>query len=122
MSRHLAQEVAAGTVSQELRGRRAVWRPDVRGRSLGLERGSNGLAAIPRSKVDFRLLLNDDACATEKTAEAGFQRVWRRARFAPILLKGLRAFISDTNKLEDKSARLPVRNFLPSGACAAQPS
>jgi len=34
------------------------------------------------SEVQFRLLFNEDACATEKTAE------------------GLRAFISDTNKLE----------------------
>jgi len=34
------------------------------------------------SEADFRLLMNEDACATEKTAE------------------GLRAFISDTDKLE----------------------
>eukprot|EP00913_Durusdinium_trenchii_P021836 g20518.t1 len=34
------------------------------------------------SEADFRLLMNQDACATEKTAE------------------GLRAFIADTDKLE----------------------
>ena len=41
--------------------------------------------SFPPVKVQFRLLFNEDACATEKTAEAGRDVTPFKARFLPLL-------------------------------------
>lgn len=46
-----------------------------------------GTGLMSGLQADFRLMMNQDACATEKTAE------------------GLRAFIADTDKLEAATRR-----------------